>query len=563
MKANKIYSGLIALIMLAFAAPAFSQARVQVIHNSADAAAEFVDVWLNDVLLIDNFEFRTASPFIDAPAGVDFDITIQPASSTDTTNGLARFTYNLMDNNTYVLVANGIVLAEGYNPPTPFNIDVYAMGREMAMEGTNTDVLVVHGSTDAPVVDVVEVGAGAGTIVDDLEYAEFAGYLELPTADYALQIRDMTGTTTVAEFAAPLATLELDGAALVIVASGFLNPSVNNDGPAFGLWVALPAGGELIPLPSVPISTARVQVIHNSADAAAETVDVWLNDILLIDDFMFRTASPFIDAPANVDFDVTIQPASSTDTTNGLARFTYNLAGGSKYVLVANGIVIPDGYNPPTPFNINVYAMGREMAMEGTNTDVLVVHGSTDAPVVDVVEVGAGAGTIVDDLEYAEFAGYLELPTADYALQIRDMTGTTTVAEFAAPLAALDLDGAALVVVASGFLNPAVNNDGPAFGLWVALPAGGELIPLPSVPISTARVQVIHNSADAAAETVDVWLNDILLIDDFMFRTATPFIDAPANVDFDITIQPASSTDTTNGLARFTYNLAEAASTSS
>jgi hypothetical protein len=556
MKANKIYSGLIALIMLAFAAPAFSQARVQVIHNSADAAAEFVDVWLNDVLLIDNFEFRTASPFIDAPAGVDFDITIQPASSTDTTNGLARFTYNLMDNNTYVLVANGIVLAEGYNPPTPFNIDVYAMGREMAMEGTNTDVLVVHGSTDAPVVDVVEVGAGAGTIVDDLEYAEFAGYLELPTADYALQIRDMTGTTTVAEFAAPLATLELDGAALVIVASGFLNPSVNNDGPAFGLWVALPAGGELIPLPSVPISTARVQVIHNSADAAAETVDVWLNDILLIDDFMFRTASPFIDAPANVDFDVTIQPASSTDTTNGLARFTYNLAGGSKYVLVANGIVIPDGYNPPTPFNINVYAMGREMAMEGTNTDVLVVHGSTDAPVVDVVEVGAGAGTIVDDLEYAEFAGYLELPTADYALQIRDMTGTTTVAEFAAPLAALDLDGAALVVVASGFLNPAVNNDGPAFGLWVALPAGGELIPLPSVPISTARVQVIHNSADAAAETVDVWLNDILLIDDFMFRTATPFIDAPANVDFDITIQPASSTDTTNGLARFTYNLA-------
>jgi hypothetical protein len=555
MKVNKIYSGLIALLMVALAAPVFSQARVQVIHNSADDAAEFVDVWLNDILLIDNFEFRTASPFIDAPAGVDFDVTIQPANSSDTTNGLARFTYNLVDNNTYILVANGIVVPDGYNPPTPFNIDVYAMGREVAMEETNTDVLVMHGSTDAPVVDVVEVGLGAGTIVDDLGYAEFAGYLELPTADYALQIRDMTGTTTVAEFAAPLATLGLDGAALVVVASGFLNPAENNDGPAFGLWVALPAGGALIPLPAVPISTARVQVIHNSADAAAETVDVWLNDMLLIDDFMFRTASPFIDAPANVDFDVTIQPASSTDTTNGLARFTYNLTGGSKYILVANGIVIPDGYNPAIPFDIYVYDMGREFATNSGNTDVLAFHGSTDAPVVDVVEVGLGAGTIVDDLGYSDFAGYLELPTADYALQIRDMTGTTTVAEFAAPLATLGLDGAALAVVASGFLNPAENNDGPAFGLWVALPAGGALIPLPAVPISTARVQVIHNSADAAAETVDVWLNDILLIDDFMFRTASPFIDAPANVDFDITIQPASSTDTTNGLARFTYNL--------
>ena len=160
-------------------------------------------------------------------------------------------------------------------------------------------------------------------------------------------------------------------------------------------------------------------MIHNSADAAAEVVDVWLNDQMLIDDFKFRTASEFIDAPAEVDFDVTIQPANSTDTTNGLARFTYNLVAGETYVLIANGIVIPTGYNPPTPFNIYVYPMGRETATLDGNTDVLVFHGSTDAPMVDVVEVEAGAGTIVNDLEYAEFAGYLELPTADYSLQIR------------------------------------------------------------------------------------------------------------------------------------------------
>ena len=60
-------------------------------------------------------------------------------------------------------------------------------------------------------VDVVEVGVGAGTIVDDLGYAEYAGYLQLPTADYALQIRDMSGSTTVAQYAAPLATLGLSG----------------------------------------------------------------------------------------------------------------------------------------------------------------------------------------------------------------------------------------------------------------------------------------------------------------------------------------------------------------
>jgi hypothetical protein len=46
----------------------------------------------------------------------------------------------------------------------------------------------------------------------------------------------------------------------------------------------------------------------------------------------------------------------------------------------------------------------------------------------------------------------------------------------------------------------------------------------------TAKIQVIHNSADAAASSVDVYLNGGLAIDDFAFRTATPFIDVPAGV---------------------------------
>jgi hypothetical protein len=154
----------------------------------------------------------------------------------------------LADGETYVLIANGIVSAEGYTPATPFDIYVYGMGREMASMTGNTDVLVFHGSTDAPTVDVVETGVGAGTIVDDLMYGDFAGYLELPTDDYELTIKDETGSVTVAVFEAPLATLGLYDAALVTVASGFLDPSMNSDGATFGLWVALPSGGELIEL---------------------------------------------------------------------------------------------------------------------------------------------------------------------------------------------------------------------------------------------------------------------------------------------------------------------------
>lgn len=532
-----------------------STARVQVIHNSADEAAEVVDVWLNDQLLIDDFEFRTASPFIDAPAGVDFDVVIQPSNSTDTTNALARFTYNLMGGSKYVLVANGIVSPTGYDPATPFDIYVYDMGREMASDTMNTDVLVFHGSTDAPVVDVVEVAAGAGTIVDDLDYGMYAGYLELPTADYSLQVRDMTGTTTVAQFGAPLSTLGLDGAALVVVASGFLNPGNNNNGPAFGLYAVLPSGGELVMLPSEPISTARVQVIHNSADAAAETVDVWLNDQLLLDNFMFRTASPFVDAPAGVEFTVSIKDQNSTSPDDPIASFNYTLESNGRYILIANGIVSSTGYEPNQPFDIYVYDMAREFSSSMDNVDVLVFHGSTDAPAVDVVEVAIGAGTIVDDLAYDDFQGYLELPAVDYSLQLRNSAGTDVIIQYSAPFGTLSLGGGAYTVVASGFLNPGNNSNGPAFGLFAILPQGGPFVALPQEPISTARVQVVHNSADAAAETVDIWLNDQLLLDNFMFRTASPFVDAPAGEEFTVAIQDQNSTSPENPIASFNYTL--------
>ncbi|MEJ2593903.1 MAG: DUF4397 domain-containing protein [bacterium] len=541
------------ILLSFFNLAANATARVQVIHNSADLAAATVDVWLDDVLLIDDFSFRTASPFIDAPSGVEFTIAIQPSNSTSPDNPLWSQNYTLEDGETYILIANGIVSPSGYDPATPFDIYVYGMGREMASDSSNTDVLVFHGSTDAPTVDVVEIGVGAGTIIDDLSYGEYAGYLELPTADYVLDIRDETGQNSVVAYDAPLATLGLYGEALVTVASGFLAPENNSEGPAFGLWVALPSGGTLVELP-VHQPTARVQVIHNSADLAAETVDVWLDDVLLLDDFMFRTASPFVDAPADQEFTISIQPPSSTSPDNPLWSQNYMLEDGETYILIANGIVSPSGYDPATPFNIYVNTMGREMASNPSNTDVLVFHGSTDAPTVDVVEIGVGAGTIVDDLSYGEYAGYLELPTDDYILDIRDETGQNSVVAYNAPLETLGLQGEALVTVASGFLAPENNSDGPAFGLWVALPAGGNLVELP-VYEPTARVQVIHNSADLAAETVDVWLDDVLLLDDFMFRTASPFIDAPAGQEFTISIQPPTSTSPDNPLWSQNYTL--------
>jgi hypothetical protein len=471
---------------------ASAQARLEVIHNSADAAASTVDIYVNGSLFLDDFAFRTTTGFVDVPSGAVLNVAVAPSTSTSVSQAIATFPLGpLVSGGKYIAIASGIVSPVGYSPATPFNIDVITDARENAESGMmNTDVIVYHGSTDAPAVDVAEVNVPAGEIVSDMSYGQSQGYLELGTTDYVLQVQEGTMNTPVAAFDAPLGTLGLNGAAVTVLASGFLDPTMNSNGAAFGLFASVGVAGSLLPLPS---SMSRLEVIHNAADAAAEEVDVYLNGEMLIDNFEFRTTSGFIDAPAAMPLEIAVAGANSISVADAIATFPVTLGSGKTYVVVANGIVSPSGYSPAPAFNLDIFDQGREAASMMGNTDVLVYHGSTDAPTVDVAETGVGAGTIVDDISYNDFQGYLELGTADYELTVQDMSGVTDVASFGAPLATLGLEGKAITVLASGFLDPMMNSNGPAFGLWVSLGSAGSLVPLPSVTTGIVEQVMIEN----------------------------------------------------------------------
>jgi len=486
---KKLFTLLALSLLLTTGINAQGTARVQVVHNCADAAAATVDVYLTalgaSTLLFNDVPFRAAEPFIDAPAGIPLQVGIAPGNSASVNDTIANFNLTLAANTNYIVVADGIIDTPNYSPAPPFGLQIYAQAQEFASTPGKVDVLVHHGSTDAPAVDVVEVAqTGGARIVNGAAYTGFAGYLELDPIDYELQVRTDECDITVAQYTAPLGSLipaTLADSAVMVVASGFLDPAANNNGAAFGLFAVLPSGGPFIALPSSSISTSRAQVIHNAPDVLADTVDVWFNDQPLLVDFAFRTASPFIDIPAGTDFDISIQPKNSTDTIGALARFTYNVPGGDKFHLIAAGHVDPSLYSPGVPFDIHVYNLAQECAAAAGNTDISVYHGSTDAPTVDVVETAVPLGTIADDLAYSQATFYAQVPTQDLVVDVRDQTGTTTVASFQAPIATLGYEDSALVVLASGFLNTANNNGGEPFGLWVALPGGGDLIPLPVI----------------------------------------------------------------------------------
>jgi hypothetical protein len=455
------------------------KAKVQVIHNSADTIAEVVDVWLNQVLIADDLAFRSATAFLDVPAIEQVTLAVKGPDSQDPYGPMFMKNYTLIEEETYIMVAEGILSQAGFEPPVEFDVALYTGAQEAANIVGRTDILVHHGSTDAPMVDIIEVGLGAGELVADLEYAEFSSYLELPTIDYILEVRDASDDDLLGTFRAPLQTAGLENLAITVVASGFIDPAVNSDGAPFGLWAAIPEGGPMIELPQY-VPSALVQLIHNSPDAAASVVDVWLDDQMLLDDFAFRTATPFTYIPANNQITLAVCSSDSQDPGTPLWSQDYTLVEDEIYIMVADGIVSPEGYDPLTPFTLSVYTGAALEAAEPTNIDVLVHHGSTDAPevTVDIHNLTTGlTQETIEGLAFGEFDGYVELPSDKFMISFTGQDFTRT---FEAPIDELNLEGQSLSILASGFADPSVNSNGQAFGL-LAVQTDGTTIMLTDV----------------------------------------------------------------------------------
>jgi hypothetical protein len=64
----------------------------------------------------------------------------------------------------------------------------------------------------------------------------------------------------VQSYSAPLATLGLTDSAITVLASGFLDSTVNSNGKSFGLWVTKASGGGLIPLPTASVTNVSTEL---------------------------------------------------------------------------------------------------------------------------------------------------------------------------------------------------------------------------------------------------------------------------------------------------------------
>jgi len=236
---------------------------------------------------------------------------------------------------------------------------------------------------------------------------------------------------------------------------------------------------------------ARVQFIHNAADPAAETVDVYFvifgdtTLLPLLDDFSFRTATPFLLIPSGIPIEMVIAPGSSSSAQEGVASFDLVLDPSEFYYLVANGVVDtgfadnPDGID--IAFNLFPIPEAREMGVDPSLVDLTVFHGSPDAPTVGL---DANSETLIPGFSYADFTGFFSVPPDAYQLDIT--WEDQALFSFNADLS--EAAGKSAFILASGFVDPAANNNGASFVLLMVNPDGTVVILRPEIPGSSLRV---------------------------------------------------------------------------
>ena len=355
-------------------------------------------------------------------------------------------------------------------------------------EDGTAEIRVIHGSPDAPSVDIYVEGS-ATPVFEDLAYGDVSAYATVDAGTYNVQIRGAGADPTSAPvFETGNITLQT-GDDLTALAAGIF---ASND-PAdqfrvlalFENFVA-PAAGN-----------AAVRVVHASPDAPTVDIDV-LNDgsSEIVDLARFEdTGSMGIELPAGSPLLVGILANDALVTT----FTTPPLTEATEYYLIADGLV---GQADPTAADafklLAVDENGSSSFIEQNGPDagsvrLRAVHASPDAPSVDVYVEGV-ATPIITALVYGDASLYFPVDPGTYNVQLRahPSTDADPIAYETGPveLAA----NQTVTAIASGFLGSADPAD--AFRILPLVEDFGAG--------TGALVRIVHAGPDAPSVDIDV-----------------------------------------------------------
>lgn len=333
---------------------------------------------------------------------------------------------------------------------------------------------VVHGSPDAPGVDIY-VNGDTQPVIVNLAYGDASSYLTVAAGTYSIEIR-AHGADPGSTPAFTTSVTLTDGLRVTALAAGLLASA--DDADAF----------RVIPLvedfADPGAGNAAVRIVHAAADAPTVALDVANDGMPEVTDFarFAETGAAGIALPAGQNIRIGVWAGEPLARASVFT--TPALPAGANLFVIATGLLAGD----PMDDGFSLLAIGPDGPIGFIRQDakamIYALHGSPDAPAVDIDAMGA---EVVTNLAFGELAGALELWPGAYGLDFR-ATGSTDVAA-SASTPYLE-PGMTYLAIASGFLQGE-----PAFQL---IPVAEEFDGMPN----DALVRLVHASPDAPA--VDV-----------------------------------------------------------
>lgn len=203
---------------------------------------------------------------------------------------------------------------------------------------------------------------------------------------------------------------------------------------------------------------ARIQIIHDIDDAAADRFDLYFDDDRIVGDFAHRTSTPLLDVDPG-DHTVSLAESGSQRPDDSVATFQeVDLEPDERYVMVVSGLLEPDDVDETvdgSEIALYLFEGALGSAPDETADELLLFHGAPDVAALDVVIDDTMA--VVTDLDYGAFTdGYLSVPPGVSQFDIREATSDRLVGAYQTP----DLAGGdARIGLVSGMADPAGPDD--------------------------------------------------------------------------------------------------------
>jgi hypothetical protein len=432
-------------------------ANVQLLHNSSHPASESIRIQTDSLDWQANLQSHEATSFLPFPAGKEVIMSIHSNLLEPPLDLLWIDTLNLISGRNYQLIWYG-----GDAPENSAQLLIHPW-EEINEPATNEFLLrLFNGSFPYSPLSLLADTISQTPIFNNVTYGSFSDTLTLTVANEEWIF--YSGSDSLTAFHAPLDTLDLSQhivTALTFAAQGEVLPQ---------LWLSTEIGGPMHQLntlivPETPVF-CEVQLVHVSADTGLYSIDVWMNDSLMASPLLFESATDFFDVQCNDPIEILITEHNHPE--NILHRDTIDLQGNQANRLILWGILDSPNYNPAPQLDWYIDANTPLTSTTNGNTDIRFFHAATDLGDVQANESSTPIVPFFITLGAGEMSNVQNLSSQnDYGLEILNSPTQFSYGNYELPVNTENWQNESVVVVSTGFRQPANNSSGEPLQFWV------------------------------------------------------------------------------------------------